>query len=369
MTAETANGALGRGAVATTNQDRAGERIDAVHTASPAPVQDNASNWVAKITASWRAGFDSMLEVGRLLREAKAALPHGSFMAMVETQLPFKLRYAEVLMKIGDDARLTNPQHAAILPRSPATLHELQRLTPCEFDARVADGSIRPDMSRSQAKALVKDERLRPVKAAYAARVAAGCRVEDLTALADSGWQAGTISADPNWHYQTRSAKGRDRSPDQHYGTASLEPIKALPIARLAAPDSALHLWCMDWLLPGALEVIEAWGFKFIKVGFCWVKLNPSGNGRFMGLGHWQREGMELCLFATKGNPTRINADVRQVIEAPIGRHSEKPEVFQDEMERLTEGPYLELFARRIRPGWKCWGDEIPKSDFVSAAA
>lgn len=330
--------------------------------------QDNAANWAAKITATWRTGFDSMLEVGRLLRGAKAALPHGSFMAMVETQLPFKLRYAELLMKIGDDARLANPQHAAILPRSPATLYELLRLTPGEFDERVADASIRPDMSRSQAKALVKEERLRPVKAAYAARVEAGCRVEDLAALADSGWKAGAISADPNWNFETWSAKGRDRSPDQHYATDPLSVIKALPVARLAADNCALHLWCMDWLLPAALEVIGAWGFKYIKVGHVWVKLNPSGNGRFMGLGHWQREGMELCLFATKGKPPRLNADVRQVIEAPIGRHSEKPEVFQDEMERLTAGPFLELFARRVRPGWKCWGDEIPRTDFGVAA-
>jgi N6-adenosine-specific RNA methylase IME4 len=121
----------------------------------------------------------------------------------------------------------------------------------------------------------------------------------------------------------------------------------------------------MDWLLSGALEVVNAWGFKFIKVGFCWVKLNPSGVGRFMGLGYWQREGMELCLLATKGNPTRLNADVRQVIEAPIRQHSRKPEQVLGEIERLTAGPYLELYARRVRPGWKCWCDEIPRSDFV----
>jgi N6-adenosine-specific RNA methylase IME4 len=348
-------------------QDRLGEQIEAVSTASPPLAQDNAANWAARIAASYRTAAESILATGRLIIEAKAALPRGAFDSMLETALPFRRSAAYALIKIAEDQRIV--QHVGRLPASWGTLLELTKLSDDEFSARLDGGDIRPDMERSQARALVKEQRLRPAKEAYAARVQVGCRVEDLSELADSGWQARTISADPNWHYKTRSATGRDRSPDQHYDTASLEPIKALPVARLAAPDTALNLWCMDWLLPGALEVIDAWGFKFIKVGFCWVKLNPSSNGRFMGLGHWQREGMELCLFATKGNPTRLNADVRQVIEAPIGRHSEKPEVFQDEMERLTAGPYLELFARRVRPGWRCWGDEIPKSDFASAAA
>jgi N6-adenosine-specific RNA methylase IME4 len=30
-----------------------------------------------------------------------------------------------------------------------------------------------------------------------------------------------------------------------------------------------------------------------------------------------------------------------------------------ERIERYCEGPYLELFARQIRPGWDAWGDEI----------
>ncbi|SDH75172.1 hypothetical protein SAMN05421742_11187, partial [Roseospirillum parvum] len=29
-----------------------------------------------------------------------------------------------------------------------------------------------------------------------------------------------------------------------------------------------------------------------------------------------------------------------------------------DSLERLTAGPYCELFARETRPGWDCWGDQ-----------
>ena len=42
-------------------------------------------------------------------------------------------------------------------------------------------------------------------------------------------------------------------------------------------------------------------------------------------------------------------------------QHSEKPREFTSVVERLSDGPYLELFCRR-RPAsnekWYCWGNE-----------
>jgi N6-adenosine-specific RNA methylase IME4 len=42
----------------------------------------------------------------------------------------------------------------------------------------------------------------------------------------------------------------------------------------------------------------------------------------------------------------------------PRGLHSEKPEAFLDLVERMSPGPYVELFARRDRLGWDTWGNE-----------
>lgn len=42
----------------------------------------------------------------------------------------------------------------------------------------------------------------------------------------------------------------------------------------------------------------------------------------------------------------------------PRGKHSAKPEAFQDVVESVSPGPYLELFARRQRLGWATWGNE-----------
>ena len=48
------------------------------------------------------------------------------------------------------------------------------------------------------------------------------------------------------------------------------------------------------------------------------------------------------------------------MFEAVRLAHSQKPEAFQDHVEKCFPGPYLELFARRVRPGWTCLGDECP---------
>lgn len=55
------------------------------------------------------------------------------------------------------------------------------------------------------------------------------------------------------------------------------------------------------------------------------------------------------------------------VIVAPRRRHSEKPEELQDLIERVYPGlRYLELFARRTRPGWTCRGLEIDDVDSLA---
>jgi N6-adenosine-specific RNA methylase IME4 len=51
-----------------------------------------------------------------------------------------------------------------------------------------------------------------------------------------------------------------------------------------------------------------------------------------------------------------------QVVEAPRGRHSEKPEAFAKMIERLfPRTPKIELFARKARPGWEAWGNEVTR--------
>lgn len=85
------------------------------------------------------------------------------------------------------------------------------------------------------------------------------------------GKKYAVIYADPPWGY---SNKGTRAAADKHYSTMTIEEIKALPVADIAAADCVLFLWATFPMLPEALEVIKAWGFRYKTLGFLWVKLN-----------------------------------------------------------------------------------------------
>lgn len=169
------------------------------------------------------------------------------------------------------------------------------------------------------------------------------------------------IYADPPWTFKRYSNIDPSRAPEAHYDTMSLEEIKRLPVAAHAERDCLLLLWACDPLLPQALEVIEAWGFKFKTVGFYWTKLNKSGNGLFTGLGYWARANPEQCLLATRGHPKRQSKSVKKLIQTPRREHSRKPDEVYDRIEQLVDGPYLEMFARQSRPGWDTFGNETTR--------
>jgi N6-adenosine-specific RNA methylase IME4 len=142
------------------------------------------------------------------------------------------------------------------------------------------------------------------------------------------------------------------RAIEQHYPTMELDKICALPVP--AAADCVLFLWATVPMLPQALAVMAAWGFTY-KSAIAWVKDR-------VGTGYWVRGQCELLLIGTRGNvPAPAPGEQPPaVIEAPRGRHSEKPDIFADEIARLFPNvPKLEMFARKQRPNWDCHGNEI----------
>lgn len=132
------------------------------------------------------------------------------------------------------------------------------------------------------------------------------------------------IYADPPWTYN--DMKNKDpKMGGITYPTMSLEEIKSLPIQDICEKDCMLFMWATMPLLPEALEVIKAWGFRYITCGFTWVKLNPKGVGIYSGLGHWTNGNAEICLMGKKGSPKRVAKNVKQIQMHPRGRHSAKP--------------------------------------------
>jgi N6-adenosine-specific RNA methylase IME4 len=190
------------------------------------------------------------------------------------------------------------------------------------------------------------------------------------------------ILADPPWHFQSWTngrwkGDGKIFTPQKapEYHTMSVEQIGDLPVSDLAADDCVLFCWGIWVMLPQCLDIVKAWGFEYKTCAFNWTKADISQIDMFkesdagqLGLGYWVRQNSEFCLLATRGSPQRLSASVRQAIIERRREHSRKPDCVHERIERLVDGPYLELFARQSRPGWTTWGNESTKFDEVTAA-
>ena len=137
------------------------------------------------------------------------------------------------------------------------------------------------------------------------------------------------------------------------YPTMPVADIAAMPVSGVADKDAHLYLWTINRYVENAYSVARAWGFTPVKL-LTWVKV-PMG----LGLGGTFCNTAEFCLFARRGTLKALSRVDRTWWQWKRGRHSAKPEAFQDIVERVSPGPRIELFARRARPGWTVWGNEV----------
>ena len=85
-----------------------------------------------------------------------------------------------------------------------------------------------------------------------------------------------------------------------------------------------------------------------------WLRLRP-----LLQLDDPALDGLVEEINAGKGELTATGRASGRWFNWPRGKHSKKPEQFQDLVETVSPGPYLELFARRKRLGWAAWGNEV----------
>lgn len=173
------------------------------------------------------------------------------------------------------------------------------------------------------------------------------------------------IKADPPWLYKNWTKAGEKKAPQAHYDCMSLDEIKALPVSQIAAPVAVLWLWVTNPMLRQGLDVLDAWGFRFVTAGH-WVKLTKHGKLGF-GTGYCLRSAGEPFLIGAIGRP-KYAKNVRSVIMGKAREHSRKPEEAFEAAEMLVPDAEhrIELFGREARPGWDVMGDEVGK--FVGAA-
>jgi N6-adenosine-specific RNA methylase IME4 len=173
-----------------------------------------------------------------------------------------------------------------------------------------------------------------------------------------SGQTFQVLLIDPPWgDFRAWSDKGMGRDASRRYPVLSVEEICAIPIP--LAKHGTVYLWTLAYQPPETLaQVLRAWGVEK-RSELVWDKMRPAKGLRVRGM-------HETLIIATRGRPPKLGYRPPSVIHAeppsrPKGmRHSAKPDVFNELVERIHPSQSLaELFARRRRPGWWCWGNEL----------
>ena len=165
------------------------------------------------------------------------------------------------------------------------------------------------------------------------------------------------IYADPPWDYrgqlQHAGPGGRDTGgAKRHYPTVTLDDLKKLDVASIAADDSLLFMWATNPHLDQAIDLGKAWGFAWATVAFVWDKarVNP---------GSYTLSQCELCLVFKRGKIPRPRGarNVRQLVVAERGPHSSKPDEVRNRIDCMfPKQAKIELFARERVRGWDSWG-------------
>lgn len=174
----------------------------------------------------------------------------------------------------------------------------------------------------------------------------------------DGGYQ--TVLADPPWRFTNRTGKvAPEHKRLSRYSTMTLDEICALPVEDVVAKNAHLYLWVPNALLPEGLQVLKAWGFRYVS-NIVWAKRRKDGGPDGRGVGFYFRNTTELLLFGVRGQMRTLAPARSQVniVETRKREHSRKPDEQYPLIERCSPGPRLEMFARYPQPGWEVWGDE-----------
>jgi N6-adenosine-specific RNA methylase IME4 len=78
-----------------------------------------------------------------------------------------------------------------------------------------------------------------------------------------------------------------------------------------------------------------------------------------MGMGVYVRWYTEFVVFGVRGKLPTLRNNALGIVFAERRQHSEKPEEMYELVRSLSPGPRIDIFARRERPGFIAWGDEV----------
>lgn len=204
------------------------------------------------------------------------------------------------------------------------------------------------------------------------------------------------ICIDPPWDFSD-PLKMSDvaRGASSQYPVLDFQELKKLKISDLAAEDAAIAVWTPSSLLQEGLDLLKAFNFRQTQM-IVWNKTvkDPFKNLKnkinkldkkdinqvfdnvnyndFLGfgMGRLWRNCHEVALIGVRGKIYKHlkNKSQRTVHFHVNEKHSKKPEHLQDQLDLMFPDESIkkiEIFARRVRPGWTCIGNEISSGEDI----
>ena len=162
-----------------------------------------------------------------------------------------------------------------------------------------------------------------------------------------------TIVIDPPWEMKKIVREVRPNQDVFDYPTMTVEEIKniKLPVDN----ESHIYLWTTQKYLPFALDILKAWGARYMFT-MVWHK-----NGGFQPIGLPQYN----CEFVVFGKIGTLSFDDTKAFntcfDADRREHSRKPDEFYNVIRRVSPPPRIDMFSREKRDGFDQWGNEVDK--------
>ena len=181
----------------------------------------------------------------------------------------------------------------------------------------------------------------------------------DISAIPD-GYSL--ILADPPWKQAKggrKSVRPNSSGKSLDYPTLTLEEIEEhlRTAAEHTTENSILFLWTIDKYLFEAQRIAERLGYK-LHARMIWNKVTGIPAAFTVRFAH------EYLLYMYRNRLTPIALEERgkisTVFTEKVMKHSQKPEISYQIIERLyPDLKKLEMYARRERDGWDCFGNEV----------
>ena len=167
----------------------------------------------------------------------------------------------------------------------------------------------------------------------------------------------GTIVIDPPWPMVKIEREVAPNQVEFDYPTMTEDELRGFvsTVDMIAAENCHIFMWTTQKFLPMAFSLLGWWHAKYVLT-MVWHK--PGGFQPF-GLPQYN---CEFVLYGRIGTPEFIDTKAFNCCFAGARReHSRKPDEFYDLIQRVTDGPRVDIFSRERRPGFAQFGNELDR--------